>query len=159
MNFFMLLAIPLLLQGGLMVFDEVFFHQQRGLPKWEILGHPLDTITVLMPLLHALLFDFNQVNIFIYILLVFFSCLFIVKDECIHKDLCSRGEMITHALLYIVHPMVFLSIFALWQLGNQVILGSFITAKMLIILQLFLTCLFLLYQIIFWRAFYVFNHK
>jgi hypothetical protein len=159
MSFFVLLVIPLLLQGGLMVFDEIFFHQERGLPKWEILGHPLDTITVLMPLLYALLFKFNQFNIFIYILLSLFSCLFIVKDEWIHKDLCSKGEMITHALLFIVHPMVFFSIFIFWQFENQVILGSFITAKMMVILQLFLTCLFLIYQIIFCRFFYVFKHK
>src|SRR5262245_66006812 len=27
--------------------DEIHFHRRRGLPRWERLGHPLDTLTVL----------------------------------------------------------------------------------------------------------------
>jgi hypothetical protein len=40
------LFIPFALQMCCMAVDEVHFHRQRGLPRWERLGHPLDTLTV-----------------------------------------------------------------------------------------------------------------
>ncbi len=40
------LFIPFALQTCCMAVDEVHFHRQRGLPRWERLGHPLDTLTV-----------------------------------------------------------------------------------------------------------------
>ncbi|HWU42647.1 MAG TPA: hypothetical protein VN132_04380, partial [Bdellovibrio sp.] len=40
-----------ILQGSIMLIDEFFFHHKRGLPRWERIGHPLDTITVLTCLL------------------------------------------------------------------------------------------------------------
>jgi hypothetical protein len=41
------LLIPVALQMLCMTLDEFYFHWQRELPRWERLGHPLDTLTVL----------------------------------------------------------------------------------------------------------------
>ena len=35
-------------QAALMMVDELHFHRRRGLPRWERIGHPLDTATVLV---------------------------------------------------------------------------------------------------------------
>ncbi len=39
------LLLPAVLQMLAMAFDELVFHRRRGLPRWERLGHPLDTAT------------------------------------------------------------------------------------------------------------------
>lgn len=41
------LFIPFPLQMICMAVDEAHFHRWRGLPRWERLGHSLDTLTVL----------------------------------------------------------------------------------------------------------------
>jgi len=46
-----LLLLPLVEQGLAILVDEFYFHFARGLPRWEHLGHPLDTFTVLAPIL------------------------------------------------------------------------------------------------------------
>ena len=40
--------IPIVLQGVIMVVDEGWFHRTRGLPRWERIGHPLDTLTIVL---------------------------------------------------------------------------------------------------------------
>src|SRR5262249_11498801 len=37
---------PSLLQAPAMAVDEGWYHNRRGLPRWERIGHPLDTLTV-----------------------------------------------------------------------------------------------------------------
>ncbi len=51
MGFVLLLLIPFLVQTFLITFDEWYFHLKRGLPKWERIGHPLDTLTAIFCLL------------------------------------------------------------------------------------------------------------
>jgi hypothetical protein len=46
-----LLLLPLVEQGLAILVDEFYFHFARGLPRWEHLRHPLDTFTVLAPIL------------------------------------------------------------------------------------------------------------
>jgi hypothetical protein len=40
--------IPFVLQMLRMIGDEFYFHRRRTLPRWEWLGHPLDTLSVLL---------------------------------------------------------------------------------------------------------------
>ena len=42
------LALPLAVQTIAMLVDEGYFHRKRGLGRWERVGHPLDTLTVLV---------------------------------------------------------------------------------------------------------------
>jgi len=43
----LLILLPFIVQTLVIMIDEFYFHVRRGLPKWERLGHPLDTLTVL----------------------------------------------------------------------------------------------------------------
>lgn len=145
-----LLFIPLMAQAVLMIVDEFYYHHKRGLPLWEIIGHPLDTLTVIAPLFYAYVNDYQEKTAFIYILLALFSCIFVVKDELIHKDICSKGEMLLHGLLFICHPLVFLSIFLFWRNDNIIVVSFVIPFKTIILGQLGFAIVFLIYQISYW---------
>ena len=155
----MIFFLPLLIQAVLMMFDEFYFHRRRGLPNWEIIGHPLDTLTVIVPLIFAYNTSFSDDKALLYVALSMFSCIFVVKDELIHKNICSKGEMILHALLYIFHPLVFMSIFMFWKNGDARLFGFTVSFDKIASSQLMLTSGFCFYQIFYWRFFYDSNHK
>lgn len=108
------LLIPFALQLSAMAVDEFCFHWRRPLPRWERIGHPLDTLTVLACFAWLLLTPPNRYSISVYTGLCVFSCLFVTKDEKVHHRCCSAGEHWLHALLFILHPMVLLSAGLLW---------------------------------------------
>ena len=134
--------LPFAIQGIVTLVDEFYFHRKRGLPLWEIFGHPLDTLTVLICFLFIILADPNETNVKIYIALCFFSCLFITKDEFIHSVKCKPFENWLHSILFILHPIVFLSAGFFWK--NQVY-SIFLKA------QLSIVFIFMLYQVLYWR--------
>ncbi|HEX3849894.1 MAG TPA: hypothetical protein VHW01_02940 [Polyangiaceae bacterium] len=113
-----LLLLPAALQALAMLVDELVFHRKRGLPRWERLGHPLDTLTaalcygwlVAMPVKNAHALG-------AYVALCAFSCLFITKDELVHARLCEPLETWLHALLFVLHPVVFLAFGVVWYSG------------------------------------------
>jgi len=81
----LLLLLPALLQMLAMAVDEFVFHRRRGLPRWERLGHPLDTLTA------AACYGWlafappsESSTLGVYVGLCAFSCLFITKDEFVH---------------------------------------------------------------------------
>jgi hypothetical protein len=133
--------IPFILQGGAMFADEFYFHHKRRLPLWEKIGHPLDTITVLICYLFLLLAPPTETNIFLYSGLALFSCLFVTKDEFVHAKECSPGEHWLHAVLFILHPIILG--FAGWMWFRQI-------EKSFLFGQSILTGVFLIYQIIYW---------
>ena len=98
-----------------MLIDEFYFHWQRGLPRWERIGHPLDTLTVLVGFLFLLLVAPSASAAILYVGIALFSCLFVTKDEWVHKRFCRAGEQWLHALLFLLHPLIFLSGGLLWQ--------------------------------------------
>ena len=120
-----------------MFVDEFYFHEKRGLPLWERVGHPLDTLTVVVCYSY-LLWGPEELNH--YLLLCGFSCLFITKDEFVHAPICPPVEQWLHSLLFIVHPISFLCAYLLWKEGEL----SFLK------IQLLITFIFMLYQIIRW---------
>ena len=71
-----LLVAPVALQGAAMLVDELLFHRARGLPKWERIGHPLDTLTVVTTYAWALLHTPTKGAVVGFALLAAFSCLF-----------------------------------------------------------------------------------
>ena len=107
--------IPFILQAVCMIADEFLYHEKRGLPLWEKIGHPLDTLTVLATYLYLLIGEFN---LSIYISLAAFSCLFITKDEFVHAKNCTGHEHWLHAMLFILHPLSFLSAYYLVKGGE-----------------------------------------
>ena len=103
------------LQALLMSVDEFYCHYRRGLPRWERLGHPLDTFSVGAPLLLCLLVPPSDGARWLYWILVGISCLLVTKDEWVHAGRCGAFEHWLHALLFLIHPLTFLVIFDLWR--------------------------------------------
>lgn len=127
----------------LMGVDETF-HLRRGLKTWERWGHPLDTLTVLITILFALTQEFTTLNLWIYGALGVFSTLFVTKDEWIHKQDCGAVEHWLHSLLFILHPLIFLIVYAYWSEGRFPEWFNLIP---------FLILGFGLYQLVFWNFF------
>ncbi len=140
----MIYLIPFVLQALLMFFDEFYFHRKRGLPPWEKLGHPLDTLTVFVCYLAMWSLPPTPSHLSLVLALMIFSCLFITKDEFIHTQVCSPWENWIHSVLFVLHPVSFLSAFLLWKdhLFPQILIS-----------QTILTAGFMLYQFLYWRYF------
>jgi hypothetical protein len=136
------LAFPLVLQAIAMAFDELVFHRKRGLGRWERIGHPLDTLTVLAGLAFLCLARPTKENVIFYICIATFSCLFITKDEPVHTKHCGPAENWLHAVLFVLHPVTFLALGIAWWLDERILIQG----------QLALTMLFLAYQIVYWNG-------
>jgi hypothetical protein len=102
------------LQAVAMALDEGIFHRRRGLPRWERIGHPLDSATVLACYAWLLGSVPTRGNAFVYAGLAGFSSLFVTKDEPIHMRRCEPGELRLHALLFLLHPAVLLGAGWIW---------------------------------------------
>ncbi len=140
----LIFALPLLLQGFIIAIDEFYFHYHRGLPPWERIGHPLDSLSLLCCYLFVLLAQATETNILIYAALSCLSCIFVTKDEFVHTGLCSKGENWLHALLFILHPICLYSIYRFW------IKAEF---QNLLLIQTVLIFSFMIYQFVFWQFF------
>jgi hypothetical protein len=136
-----LLVAPVALQGAAMLVDELVFHRARGLPKWERIGHPLDTLTVVGTYAWALVHAPTHGAIVGYAFLAVFSCLFVTKDEPVHSRLCNAGEMWLHAIQFVLHPIVFVAFAILWVRGGHATLLQVWAGA---------TAAFGLYQIVYW---------
>jgi hypothetical protein len=135
-----LLAAPLAVQAASMLVDELHFHRRRGLPRWERIGHPLDTLTVLACYAVALAFPPDAGHLRLFVGFAIFSCLFVTKDELVHAKLCPPGEHWLHAILFVLHPVVLAVTALLWIDGS----GG------LVALQAGATLAFGLYQLAYW---------
>lgn len=138
----LLLLVPAALQASAMLVDEGYFHHRRGLPKWERLGHPLDTLTAAF--CYAFLVFVSPTTpyaLYMYAGLACFSCLFITKDEFVHAKVCDPHEGWLHAVLFVLHPVVFFAFGAIWWSGAY----SFVLRG-----ELVLTLAFLTYQLVYW---------
>ncbi len=138
----LLCGIPIFLQALIISIDEFYYHYKRGLPKWERIGHPLDSLSILLCWSFAALKLPSENNIFAFALLCIFSCLFVTKDEFVHARECNGAEHWLHAILFLLHPICFYALFALWRAGEF---------QNVIIIQIGFIFAFMLYQIVFWQ--------
>lgn len=153
-----LILIPFVLQGLCISFDEIHFHHKRGLPKWEKIGHPLDTLSLLICFIIALYAPYNSENLKIYIGFSLFSCLMVTKDEWIHKQHASGSENWLHALLFILHPITLAITGLIWPI-SQGIPQDFLPASFdepeifsfFLYIQMVSVSIFMLYQIVYWN--------
>lgn len=130
----MLSIAAMTVQGIAMVIDEFYFHQKRGLGRWERIGHPIDTVFFILALWGALNADrLGSGGAWSLMLL---SSLIVLKDEFEHKRLTPPAENLLHGLLFMVHPLVLI---AVWI--ERASLGDWILIPPL---------LFLIYQVLFW---------
>ena len=136
-----LLLVPFALQGVAMFFDEIYFHRRRGLPLWERIGHPIDSLSVLLCYGFIYFKDPTTFNIYIYLGLSSFSCLLVTKDEFVHTERCEARENWLHAFLFILHPISFLCAGIIWKEN---------LSPQFLIFQPVIIFLFMMYQIIYW---------
>jgi len=148
------LLIPFPLQMSCMAVDEFYFHRRRGLPRWERLGRPLDTLTVLACFVWLLSAAPSALSLGVYVGLSVFSCLFVTKDEPVHSKQCRPNEQWLHALLFILHPLVLLSAGLLWPAWRRQTL-SFIRytgfERKFLLGNTLLTLVFGLYKLVYWN--------
>ena len=143
MNGAALWFLPFALQGLAMAVDEFACHRRREVPRWEWLGHALDTLVFLACLGLPLVLAPTPAHVRLYAALAAGSCLLITKDEWIHQRLCSGGEQWLHALLFILHPLVLIATGLLWT-GPA---APGLPARSLLLLQCLLVAGFLALQL------------
>jgi hypothetical protein len=141
----------MLIQGFAIIVDEFYFHRRRGLPKWEKLGHPLDTFVSFGALLIPTFFTFSNSSLIAYVFASLFSCFFVTKDEWIHTKYCDAAENWLHSVLFLMHPLVFVSFGFFWWDASGAVLGSILNFKALILGQIFIMACFGIYQYVYWN--------
>ena len=154
-----LILLPFLIQAVVIILDEYWFHLKRGLPKWERIGHPLDTVSVIGCFLFVLFVPYDASMIKYYILTGIFSCLLITKDEFVHKHHCPAAEHWLHAILFVNHSVLLTAIGLMWPRiqGRELFqwLPPAETLRMFLWVQTIFASFFCLYQIIYWNFIYV----
>ena len=137
------LFLPLVLQPAFILIDEFYFHMKRRLPRWERIGHPLDTFTFLACFVFTLLAAPSPIHIQIFLGMSIFTCLFVTKDEFVHHEHCSGGEQWVHAVLFILHPASLITAYRFWVTGEY---------RFVILVQTAAMGLFMLWQIFYWQS-------
>jgi len=135
-------VVPVALQAFAMIADEVWFHRRRELPRWERIGHPLDTLTIAICLAWLLVAHPSSTALGVYVGLAITSTLFVTKDEWVHAKHCTAGEQWLHSLLFVLHPIVLAAFALTWWTGSTGLLAG----------QLAVTLGFLLYQVVYWNV-------
>jgi hypothetical protein len=130
------------LQALVMGVDEFRFHRERGLSRWERIGHPLDTLSVLACYGIALVMTPTAAAQRLYCALAILSCLLVTKDELVHSKQCGPWEHWLHSLLFLLHPIVLGCVYWLW----------YSEARWLLFLETALTFALGLYQTLYWNT-------
>ena len=156
-----LLLLPMILQGSAMYFDEFYFHRKRGLPKWERIGHPIDTFFVLVAISVPIFFHFQVSILIVYVILSIFSSILVTKDEFVHSEHCEPKENWLHGLLFILHPMIFLALGLIWFQRDTLLLSQYLeplpdthTLQNFLFIQFGVIIVFFSYQILYWNFIY-----
>jgi len=135
--------VPIALQALAMIVDEGHFHRRRDLPRWERIGHPLDTLTLVLCLGWLVGVEpASPAALPVYVALAIASTLFVTKDEPVHARLCGAGEHWLHAVLFALHPIVLAAFAVLWWQGHHGVLVG----------QLAIALAFMTYQVVYWNV-------
>jgi hypothetical protein len=151
--------IPFFAQALVIGIDEAYFHVRRGLPLWERIGHPIDTLSILICILFVINVPFSSAMLKIYVGLAVGSSLLVTKDEFVHKHLCPWTEHWLHALLFTLHPIVLFFAGLIWPITQGIETAPWIHRlldqpdylRLFLHLQAGGITLFLAYQIIYWN--------
>ena len=151
--------IPFALQAIVIGLDEGVFHLKRDLPKWERIGHPLDTLTVIACMGYVLWVPFSTSTLIGYITLALFSTLFVTKDEFVHKEHCPASEQWLHAVLFTLHPLTLTVAGFVWPVAQGVVVTPWIAEwldskdalRQFLLTQFVFMNLFCVYQVVYWN--------
>ena len=133
--------IVIALQALVMLVDEARFHRRRGLPRWERIGHPIDTASVLACCIVTVACEPTTTWLTAYTVLAIASCILVTKDEFVHSRECEPAEHWLHALLFVLHPLLLIGLCILWLDHESTALLA----------QTLATALFGLYQALYWN--------
>lgn len=150
-----LIAAPLVIQALASLVDEWVFHRMRTLGDWERIGHPLDTLFVVIPLSVAIFIEFSELYLLLFSILSLFSCVLVLKDEHIHYRQCTWHEQLVHSIMFQCHPLVFVSMGFAWAIRDRVLnlptswisLGHIASGMDLVFV---FVCFHLIAQLLFW---------
>lgn len=162
---YLLLTLPFLVQAIVIGLDEYLFHLKRGLPRWERIGHPLDTLSVLLCLAYILFVPYSAETLKAYLALALFSCLFVTKDEFIHKQHCPASEQWLHSILFINHPVLLTAAGLMWPFLHGTDVPHWLLRwlnqteffKGFIQFQTVFAAIFMVYQAVYWN--FIWKHK
>lgn len=154
-----LILLPFFFQAVVIGIDELWFHLRRGLPRWERIGHPLDTLTVLLCMGYVLFVPYSKAAILPYLLLSIFSCLMVTKDEFVHKEHCPASEHWLHALLFLLHPITLLAAGLIWPIAQGAPCPEWLSSwlsqqeplQLFLRMQFAAMACFMTYQIVYWN--------
>jgi 2-polyprenyl-6-hydroxyphenyl methylase/3-demethylubiquinone-9 3-methyltransferase len=96
----------------------------------------------------------QSATIVTFVVFALFSALFVTKDEWVHSAQCSPTENWLHSVMFILHPLVFLSAGLIW-INPESFLERSTSEFLWLGLQghLGIVVLFLVYQLIYWPFF------
>ena len=134
-------AVCASIQAVSILIDEFYFHHERGLPKWERIGHPIDTLSVILVFMGFNFLPASEPTPIWFFGLMIFSSFLITKDEWVHHDLCRAPEQWLHSVLFLIHPLVFLFGWMSWKESGPSFLHK---------VQLLALIVFCVYQVIYW---------
>ena len=151
--------LPFFFQALCMIFDEGYFHLRRGLPRWERIGHPIDTFSVLVCIGFVQMIPFSSSRLWVYVALASFSSILVTKDEFVHKHHCSAAENWLHALLFTLHPITLTMAGFLWPVIHGAQVSPWISdwlhkpdlLREFLKVQFIVMGFFFVYQIVFWN--------
>lgn len=132
----------LIAQSFAIFIDEFYFHWKRGLPRWEKIGHPMDTLTVLMAFIPLAILPKMEITPNWLIGLILFSCLFVTKDEWVHQTECGGDEQWLHSILFLLHPSVLYTAWLSWKDSGPNTMHQ---------IQIVALSLFFIYQVGYWN--------
>lgn len=98
----------------LITLDEHYFNKNREHSRFEVLSVITDGIFFLIPILFATFVPFNEKWVLLYKALAAISMISIIKNEFFYKGLDVK-ERVTHACLYVLHPIILFNFYESWQ--------------------------------------------
>ena len=140
----------LLVQVIVMTADEFVFHRTRGLGRFERVGHVVDTGVYFFAVIIPALFLPTKTALTIFAIIAVISSLVITKDEPVHARECGGKEQWCHAVLFILHGVLLISIGALWYAAPQSVLLKILPV---------LVFSWGFYQFYYWNIYYVTSTK
>src|SRR5688500_10107994 len=97
-----------------MGWNELYFHRKRVLEKWEKTRKALVTFSLTLCLAITLFVPYEEEWKWLFFAAAGFSILVTIKDE-FRKQKTDRGrEEGTHAVLFMLHPLVLILMVVLW---------------------------------------------
>ena len=95
-------------------FDEYILNKKRNLSQKEINSALLDGILYLAAVALTIFTTFSENLGRVYIGLALLSCISVVKNEAIYPGNIPKIERITHAMLYVLHPLILYAFYISW---------------------------------------------